>query len=408
MAHRSRLRLVLGALGVVAIAMIAWVILHKKAVKPSKAQAVAVTEAKVTMQDFPVAITALGAAQAWKSDTILPQVTGTLLSVAFTEGTKVKEGQLLAQIDPALYQAALDQAAGTLKRDQAALDEARIDLVRYQTLSAQNSIAKQQVDTQAALVKQDEGTVLLDQGAVETAKVNLARCRIISPISGLTGVRLIDPGNLVSGGASSIGATTTSTVTGSTVSGVTGIVIVNQIEPIAVTFSVPQGDYRRLAQLSDNFRKPLATEAVSQDTGASLGTGELSIADNRVDPATGTVQMKARFPNAGDQLLPGQYVNVRLTLQTLSHATTVPAAAVNEGPDGAYAYVVGPDQKVAMRPIKVGLSQGATAVIASGLQPGETVVTDGQMALATGSLVRTAPPASPAPAAPAPARQPAR
>ena len=208
-------------------------------------------------------------------------------------------------------------------------------------------------------MKQDEGIVLLDQGVVATAQVNVNWCRITSPIDGRVGVRLVDPGNYVTTGATN---STTSGLTGSTTSPV-GIVIVNQIEPIAVTFSVPQGDYQRLSEVSDGFRKPLATQALSQDTGASLGTGQLSIADNRVDPTTGTVKMKARFDNTGDLLLPGQFVNVQLTLQTLSNAITIPAAAVNVGPNGAFVYVVGADQTVSMQPIKVGPTEGTTAVI---------------------------------------------
>jgi multidrug efflux system membrane fusion protein len=230
---------------------------------------------------------------------------------------------------------------------------------------------------------------LLDQGVVATAQVNLNWCRITSPIDGRAGVRTIDPGNYV----------TPTAATGSSTSP-TGIVIINKIEPIAVTFSIPQGDYQRLSEVSDGFRKPLATEALSQDTGASLGKGELSIADNRVDPTTGTVEMKARFDNTGDLLLPGQFVNVQLTLQTLSKATTIPAAAVNVGPNGTFAYVVAADQTVSMQPIKVGETEEATAVITTGLQPGETVVTDGQMTLTAGSVVKVSAPTPTTPPGP--------
>jgi multidrug efflux system membrane fusion protein len=364
-------------LGVVAVALIAWIIFHKKPAATPKPPPVPVSVATVSTQDIPVTITALGAAQAWTSDAILVQVSGILLSVDFVEGTNVKAGQLLAQIDPAPYQAALTQAQGTLERDQALLANARINLARYAVLVAQDSIATQTHDDQAALVKQDEGTVLLDQGVVATAQVNLNWCHITSPIDGRAGVRTIDPGNYV----------TPTAATGSSTSPV-GIVIINQIEPIAVTFSVPQGDYQLLSKVSNGFRKPLATEALSQDTGASLGKGELSIADNRVDPATGSVEMKARFENTGDLLLPGQFVNVRLTLQILSKATTIPAAGVNVGPNGTFAYVVAADQTVSIRPIKVGETEGVTAVVTSGLQLGETVVTDGQMTLTTGSSVK--------------------
>ena len=382
--------------GAVAVALIAWAIFHKKPVAPAKPPPVPVSAVKALSQDVPVTITVIGAAQAWSSDTILAQVSGILLSVDFVEGTNVKAGQLLAQVDPAPYQATLTQAQGTLERDQALLAGARVDLARYGVLVTQDSIATQKYDDQAALVKEDEGTVQLDQGLVATAQVNLNWCRITSPIDGRAGVRTVDPGNYVSPSA---GSSTTSATTGAATSPV-GIVIINQIEPIAVTFSVPQGDYQRLSEVSSGFRKPLATEAMSQDTGASLGTGQLSIADNRVDPTTGTVEMKARFENTGDLLLPGQFVNVHLTLQTLTNATTIPSAAVNVGPDGSFVYVVGAGQIVSMRPVKVGQTEGATAVITTGLKPGETVVTDGQMTLTAGSVVQVSAPAPTPPPAP--------
>jgi len=411
--HR-RLRWTAAAVGTVAVVLLAWAVFHKPPAAKSGPQPVSVAVATVTVQDVPVSITALGAAQAWTSDIILARVSGILLSVDFVEGTNVKAGQLLAQVDPAPYQATLTQAQGTLERDQALLAGARIDLARYATLARQDSIAKQTLADQEALVKQDEGIVLLDQGVVAAAQINLGWCRITSPIDGRVGVRLLDPGNYVSAGAST---STTSGATGSTTSPV-GIVVVNQIEPIALTFSVPQGDYQRLSKVSDGFRKPLATLALSQDTGASLGTGELSIADNRVDPTTGTVKMKARFANADDLLLPGQFVNVKLTLQTLSNAITIPTAAVNVGPNGTFAFVVGASQTVSVQPIKVGWTEGTTAVITTGLTSGEIVVTDGQMTLTAGSVVAviatappntTSPPAQRAkPAQPPQAAQPAQ
>ena len=349
-----------------------------------KPQPVPVSIAKAAVEDVPVLMTYLGSAQAWTSDTILAQVSGILLSVGFVEGTNVKKGDLLAQVDPTPYQAALMQAQGTLERDQALLAGARVDLARYDMLAKQNSIARQTYEDQIALVKEDEGLVLIDQGVVATAQVNLKWCRITSPIDGRVGVRLVDPGNYVTTGAAN---STTSGTTGATTSPI-GIVIVNQIDPIAVMFSVPQGDYQRLSEASDAFRKPLATQALRPDTGDSLGTGQLSIADNRVDPTTGTVKMKARFDNPRALLLPGQFVNVQLTLQTLANATTIPAAAVNVGPSGAFAYVVGTDQTVSMRPIKIGETEGTTAVISSGLKSGETVVVDGRMTLSAGSVVK--------------------
>jgi len=350
------------ALGVVLVALIAWWwFASQKHDKPKGPQAVPVSIAKVTTQDVPVTVTALGAAQAWQGVLIVPQISGRLTYVA-QEGEDVRAGQLLVQIDCGPYQAALTQAQGALKRDQATLAGAKIDLARYQTLVTQNSIARQTAEDEAATVKQEEGTVLADQGTVQAAQVNVRYCRISSPVDGRVGVRLIDPGNIV---------TTAST---------TGIVSVNQVQPIAVTFTVPQGDFQRLVSASAGFSRPLATQAASQETGADLGSGELVVADNHVDQTTGTVAMKARFPNPTRQLWPGQFVNVNLTLQTLSKAMVVPASAVNQGPNGA-------GNKVSNQPVKVMTTQGATAVIESGLSVGQSVVTDGQMALRPGLAV---------------------
>jgi len=361
-------------------AVVAWIVFHPKPVKKAAPPKVPVSAAVVTAQDVPVAVSAIGAAQAWQGVTIQAQVSGVLKQVAFTEGVDVRKGQLLAQIDPAPYQAVLTQAQGALDRDQASLQEARLDLARYQKLAAQDSIARQQVDTQAALVKQDEGVVKVDQGAVATAQINLGYTRIVSPVTGRIGLRLVDPGNLVTAGAAG------------------GLATVNQIEPIAVTFTVPEGDFQRLSDASNGFTRPMATQALSQETGASVGEGELSIADNHVDPTTGTVALKAKFPNPQHKLWPGQFVNVRLTLQTLAHAITVPAGAVNQGPNGAFAYVIGPDQKVSIRPVTVGATQDGVAVITAGLHLGERVVTDGQMSLKAGLTVAVQPPAGHGPA----------
>jgi multidrug efflux system membrane fusion protein len=387
------------AAGLAILAALVWYFFFSSSPPPAKPKAVSVTVAKVVTANVPVSITAIGAAQAWTSVTILAQVSGKLLTVNFAEGTDVKAGQVLAQIDPAPYRAALLQAEGALKRDQALLANARIDLARYKALVAQNAVSQQVYATQAALVKQDEGTVLLDQGQVDAANVNLGWTRITAPVTGRVGVRLVDPGNLVSasGSIGSTPATASSTSNApATSTSSSGIVIVNQIEPMAVTFTVPQGQFQRLVDLSDSFRKPLATKAFSQETGESLGgDGQLSIADNRVDPSTGTVQLKARFPNTSRKLWPGQFINVELTLQVLSNATTVPATAVNQGPNGAFLYVVGTDKKVTMRPVTVAWTQGDTAVIKDGeARAGETVVTDGQMILKPGSLVRIIKPAN--------------
>jgi multidrug efflux system membrane fusion protein len=359
----------------VLVGMILWLVYgNKKPARSNPAPTVAVTTTKAAVRDFPVVVTALGAAQAWQGVTIRAQVNGRLLSVPVKEGAEVRKGQLLAEIDPAPYQATLMVAQGAQRRDEAALDQARIDLQRFQTLLSQNSIAKQQADTQAALVKQLEGTVMVDKGQVAAAQVNVNYTRIASPVDGRVGVRLVDAGNVVS------------------TQDTQGIIIVNEVSPIAVTFTVPQGDFQRLAALSNGFAKPLTTTALSQETGAPIGTGELVVADNRVDPNTGTVQMKARFANADRKLWPGQFVNVRMTVQTLQHAVTVPSTAVNQGPNGPFVFVVNHmgdnDDRARIQPVKVTTTQDFTAVIQEGIKPGDTVVTDGQLSLRPGSKVR--------------------
>ncbi len=374
MAARRRFRWGFAVLGAVLVVLVGalWIITHQPA-RAARPPGVPVTVVRAVRQDVPVSIGGLGSAQAWKSDLINTQVNGMLTWVA-PEGTDVRAGAVLAQIDPAPYRAALTVAEGALRRDEAVLAGARVNLNRFQALAAQDSIAKQQVDDQAALVKQDEGTVELDRGQVASAQLNLRYCRIVSPIDGRVGVRLVDPGNIVN------------------TSLTTGIVSVNQITPIAVTFTVPQGDFQHLAQVSDGFRTPLAAEALSQESGASLGEGVVSIVDNHVDPSTATVELKARFPNDARTLWPGQFVNVRLTLQTLTAVVTIPAAAVNQGPNGAYVYLVGPGNKAVMRPVSVVTTQDNLAVIQSGINAGDLVVTDGQMTLRQGAPVTFRPP----------------
>ncbi|HXQ10216.1 MAG TPA: efflux RND transporter periplasmic adaptor subunit [Caulobacteraceae bacterium] len=374
MAARRRFRWGFAVLGAVLVVLVGaiWIITHQPA-KVARPPGVPVTVVRAVRQDVPVSIGGLGSAQAWKSDLINTQVNGMLTWVA-PEGTDVRAGAVLAQIDPGPYRAALTVAQGALRRDEAVLAGAQVNLSRFQALASQDSIAKQQVDDQAALVKQDEGTVELDRGQVAAAELNLRYCRIVSPIDGRVGVRMIDPGNVVN------------------TSLTTGIVSVNQITPIAVTFTVPQGDFQHLAQVSDGFRTPLTAEALSQETGDTLGEGVVSIVDNHVDPSTATVELKARFPNDARTLWPGQFVNVRLTLQTLTAVVTVPAAAVNQGPNGAYVYLVGPGNKAVMRPVTVQTTQENIAVIQSGINAGDLVVTDGQMTLRQGSPVMFRPP----------------
>jgi multidrug efflux system membrane fusion protein len=370
MAARRRFRWGFVALGLLAATRVLWATVGRsQKAAPAKVSVVPVTTAEASLQDLPVTLTELGAAQAWQGVVIRTQVNGKLLRVPVTEGSSVRAGQVLAEIDDAPYRAVLVQAQGALARDRALLLEARTDLARYETLSKQNSISRQQLEDQQAVVKQDEGVVKLDEGAVAAAQVNVNYCRIVAPVAGRVGVRLVDPGNVVS---------TTDT---------TGIITVNEISPIAVTVSVPQNDFQTLVGLTDGFDRPLTVEALSQESGASLGVGQVKIADNHVDQSTGTVELKAHFENTPARLWPGQFVNVKIRLKTLVHALVVPAGAVNQGPDGPFAYVVGPDSKVSARPIVVAVTEGSLAVIKTGLKPGETVVTDGQMILKPGSKV---------------------
>jgi membrane fusion protein, multidrug efflux system len=357
-------------LGSIAAALCAWLAIGRHdAARAPAVKTVAVAAAPVTVVDVPISIQAIGAAQPWQEVVIRPQVNGLLQRVAVREGSAVKAGALLAQLNPAPYLALLTQAQGALRRDQAQLELARLDLQRDVSLAAQDSIAAEQVDAQRALLKELEGTVLLDQGAVRAARVNLDYCRITAPVAGRVGLRLIDAGNLV---------TTTAT---------NGIITIDQLRPIAVTFAVSQADFHRLSEASRGFSRPLTTRAFSQDTGAMLGDGLLTVTDNHVDPTTGTVEMKSRFANPDERLWPGQFVNVRVTLGVRRDAVTIPQSAVNYGPRSTFAYVIGADNRVSARPITVDFVQGATAVIAAGLRPGQSVVTDGQMSLKPGSRV---------------------
>lgn len=365
---RGRVRLGFVVLALVLAALIGWLALGHRPPPKTGTPPVHVAVAPVTVQDVPTYLTALGAAQAWYAVLINPQVNGKVLYVA-KEGDYVPKGALLVKIECSPYEAALTQAKGVLARDEALLQGAETDLARYQTLLTQNSIARQTEEDQAATVKQDQGTVLNDKGAVAAAQVNVGWCQIHSPIEGRVGVRLVDPGNIVSTGLS------------------TGIISVNQVKPIAVTFTVDEGAFQQLENYSAGFTRPLQTEALSQETGASLGMGELVVSDNNVNQSTGTVAMKAQFPNAMRQLWPGQFVNVRLKLTTLPHALTVPSIAVNEGPKGAFVYVVGEGDVAVVQPVNVVTTQGNIDVVQGALRPGELVVTDGQMSLSPKSHV---------------------
>jgi len=363
----SRSRIVFIVLGAIAVGIVLWTVFGPKKAAPPDRPAVAVTVAQAVYQDVPVAISAIGAVQAWQSDLIRTEVNGKLLKVPVAEGSFVKAGQLLAQIDPAPYQAALMQAQGALARDTALLANAKLDLQRYQTLAKVNSIAGQQVDTQAALVKQDEGVVLIDQGQVAAAQVNVNFTRITSPVTGRVGVRLTDAGNLVS---------TTDT---------TGIIVVNQLQPIAVTFTLPQDYLPAIQKAMAAGQAPVL--AFTSDDKTELDHGTLLTVDNAIDPTTGTIRLKAIFPNDNYQIWPGQFINIRLLINTSVNALSVPSAAVRHGQNDMFVYIVKPDQSVVRQPVEVERDDGQTAIISKGLDEGQTAVTDGQSRLQNGTRV---------------------
>jgi multidrug efflux system membrane fusion protein len=278
---------------------------------------------------------------------------------------------LLAEIDARPYQVQLQQAQGQLARDRALLENAKLDLERYNTLFQQDSIAKQQVDTQASLVRQYEGAIRVDASQVENARLQLAYARITAPVSGRLGLRQVDPGNIVHAGDAN------------------GIVVITQLEPISVLYTVPQDllpSVMKRLQSGDQ----IAVEAWDREQKAKLGDGMLASADNQVDPQTGTVKLKARFANSERVLFPQQFVNVRMKLDTLHDAVVVPAAAVQRGSQGMFVYVVQPDKTVALRIVKLGPADGQRQSIAEGLKPGDLVVTDGTDRLRPGAAVEVA------------------
>jgi membrane fusion protein, multidrug efflux system len=341
-----------------------------------------VTATQAQVRDVPIYLDGVGTAKARNTVTVRPQVDGRILSINFKEGQDVKRGDLLARIDPATYQAQLDQSVAKKVLDEADLANARRDLDRYEKLGAA-IVSQKSIDTQLAAVDKLVAQIKLDEAAIANAKAYLEYCTVLAPIDGRTGIRLVDEGNLVRGSDLS-----------------QGIVVITELRPVSVLFTLPQ---QQLAQVQKaQVKGVLAVEALDADGKSTLDRGTLQVVDNQVDPTTGTVKMKAEFPNASLQLWPGQFVNVRLLIDTLSQVVVIPTPAVQRGPNGTFAYVVvQPGDRVTLRPVSVGQQSETQSVIASGIKAGDRVVTTGFSRLKDGAGVSVAAPAEEQPPPPA-------
>ncbi len=336
------------------------------------APAIPVTIGTAQREDAPVYLDGLGTVQAYNTVTVNTRVDGQLEKVDFKQGQDVNAGDILAQIDPRPFQAALDLAKATKVKDQAQLENAKLDLQRYQK-GGPLANTQQQIDTQAALVKQFEATVQADQANIEAAQVQLDYTTIRAPLSGRTGIRLVDQGNIVHAAST------------------TGLVVITQLQPIYVQFTLPQDQLQEVMQQMRVSKTPLQVIAQGRDDQRQLATGTLAFVDNQIDQSSGSVRLRATFPNGNYALWPGQYVNVRLLLKTLPQVVTVPSTAVQRGPSGMYVYVVKPDSTVAIQPVSVEQMSGGTSVVEKGLAPGTRIVVAGQYRLQPGTLIQDVP-----------------
>jgi multidrug efflux system membrane fusion protein len=328
---------------------------------------VPVLAATAMRSDVPVYFDGVGSSRALNTVTVRAQVDGKLMSVNFKEGQDVDQDFVLAEIDATIYQAQYDQAVAKKAMDEAQLANARLDLERYARLMQTNSATRQQHDTQRALVAQLEAQVQADQGAIENSKAILSYTKIIAPLAGRTGIRQVDAGNIVHAADT------------------TGIVVITQVRPIAVIFTLPQ---QRLAQVNKAFaRGPLSVQALGDDNRTVVDRGTLTVIDNQVDQTTGTVKLKAEFPNTDLQIWPGQFVNVKLLVDTLREVIVLPSAAVQRGPNGTFAYVANDDDTVTVHPVTVAQQDDVHAVIAAGIDDGESVVTTGFSQLTDGAKI---------------------
>ena len=331
----------------------------------------------VSKGDIGININALGTVSSLATVTIRSQISGQLVRVAFKEGDEVKKGDLLAEIDSRPYEATLAQAKGQLARDEALLKGAQVDLTRYQGLAAQNAVPRQTLDTQTALVAQDQGTVEADRATVRSAEVNLQYCRIISPLDGRVGLRLVDQGNYVTPGD------------------VNGLVVITQLQPISVLFTVPEDNLQAIAK---RIQAGAVLPATAYDrSGASkIADGTLQTFDSQIDQTTGTIKLRAQFTNDTRVLYPNQFVNIRLLLDTHKDVTTISTAGVQRGVPGTFVYLVNADSTVSVRPIQLGATEGDHVEILSGLTPGDRIVIDGADKLRDGAKINVRSEADPA------------
>jgi multidrug efflux system membrane fusion protein len=368
----ARPRVALAAAIVLIVVVVLWSRSHHGAQaaddKNAATPAVPVDAATVARSDVPGYLEGLGTVQAFYTVKVTARVDGQLDTVAFTEGETLKKGQLLAQIDPRPFQAALDQALAQRAKDEAQLTNTKLDMDRYMQLAPENLASKQTVDTQRAAVSQGAATLKGDDATIENARTQLSYTTITAPISGRTGIRQVDPGNIVH-----------ATDTG-------GIVVMTQIQPIAVMFTLPEDQVPQMTEALDHGQ--VSVVALARDDGAVLDSGTVALLDNQIDQTTGTIRVKATFPNAHQRLWPGEFVTARVLVNVHKQALTIPAAALQRGPDGMFAYVVQPDSTVAVRALKVTLLDENTVIIDSGLAAGERVVTSNLYRLQPGTSVR--------------------
>jgi multidrug efflux system membrane fusion protein len=373
---KPRRRLLVAVIGGALLLGLLW--LGLRGADPAKARsgakgpsAVPVSVAAAERRDVPVYLTGLGTITAFNTVIVRTRVDGQIVQVAFREGQEVQKGDLLVVVDPRPFEVQLSQAQATLARDQAQLADARLNLERDKDLFSQGILPQQQLDSQRALVQQIEASTLMDVAQIDNAKLQLVYCRITAPVSGRVGLRLVDEGNVVRAADQN------------------GLLVLTQLEPMTAVFTLPEDSLPVVARHMKEGSLPV--EAYSRDDQTKLATGRLLTIDNQIDLTTGTGRLKAVFDNKDRTLWPNQFVNVRLLIEVRKSQTVVPAAAVQRGSQGVFAYMVKPDKPVEVRVLKVGLTQGGIATIDEGLAPGDQVVTDGHEKVQAGSKVEPRP-----------------